>query len=120
MNLAILERERLVERVREDVGPYFQQKLQSFARHRAVGEARGYGLIGALDLVPREGRGACSPATPLGVLAARLAREEGVIVRGIRDLVALSPPLTISHGELDELFAAVGRALDRLWDQPVR
>jgi putrescine---pyruvate transaminase len=50
------------------------------------------------------------------VLAARYAREEGVIVRGIRDLIALSPPLTISHGELDELFAAVGRALDRLWD----
>ena len=115
-NLAILERERLVERVRDDVGPYFQQKLQSFAGHRAVGEARGFGLIGALDLVPREGRAARSPAAPLGVLAARRAREEGVIVRGIRDLVALSPPLTISHGELDELFAAVGRALDRLWD----
>ena len=115
-NLAILERERLIERVRDDVGPYFQQKLQSFAGHRTVGEARGFGLIGALDLVPRAGRGARSPAAPLGVLAARHAREEGVIVRGIRDLIALSPPLTISHGELDELFAAVGRALDRLWD----
>jgi putrescine aminotransferase len=114
-NLAILEREKLIERVRDDVGPYFQQKLQSFAGHRAVGEARGFGLIGALDLVPREGRGARSPTAPLGVLAARYAREEGVIVRGIRDLIALSPPLIISHGELDELFAAVGRALDRLW-----
>jgi putrescine---pyruvate transaminase len=62
-------------------------------------------------------RGARSPAAPLGVLAARYAREERVIVRGIRDLIAFSPPLTISHGELlDELFAAVGRALDRLWD----
>lgn len=115
-NLAILEREGLVERVRDDVGPYFQQKLRSFAAHRAVGEVRGFGLIGALDLVPREGRGARSPSAPLGVLAARYAREEGVIVRGIRDLIALSPPLTISHGELDELFAGVGRALDRLWD----
>jgi len=115
-NLAILEREALIERVRDDVGPYFQEKLLSFASHRAVGEARGFGLIGALDLVPREGRGARSPPAPLGVLAARYAREEGVIVRGIRDLIALSPPLTISHGELDELFAAVGRALDRLWN----
>jgi putrescine aminotransferase len=113
-NVAILEREGLIERVRDDVGPYFQQKLQSFAGHRAVGEARGFGLIGALDLVPREGRSARSPSSPLGVLAARYAREEGVIVRGIRDLIALSPPLTISHRELDELFAAVGRALDRL------
>jgi putrescine aminotransferase len=114
-NLAILEREKLLERVRDDVGPYFQEKLQSFASHPAVGEARGFGLIGALDLVPRAGRGARSAAAPLGVLAARLAREEGVIVRGIRDLIAVSPPLVISRGEIDELFAAVSRALDRLW-----
>lgn len=39
-----------------------------------------------------------------------------MLVRGFRDLVALSPRLTISHGELDERFAGVGRALDRLWD----
>ena len=114
-NLEILERENLLERVREDVGPYFQKKLRGFAAHRAVGEARGFGLIGALDLVPKEGRAARSPTSPLGVAAARLAREEGVIVRGIRDLIALSPPLTISHAELDILFAAVGGALDRLW-----
>ena len=101
--------------MRDDVGPYFQEKLQSFASHPAVGEARGFGLIGALDLVPRAGRGARSAGAPLGVLAARLAREEGVIVRGIRDLIAVSPPLVISRGEIDELFAAVGRALERLW-----
>jgi len=43
-----------------------------------------------------------------------LAREEGVIVRGIRDLVALSPPLVVTHDELDRIFAALTRALDRL------
>jgi adenosylmethionine-8-amino-7-oxononanoate aminotransferase len=43
-----------------------------------------------------------------------LAREEGVIVRGIRDLVALSPPLVVTHDELDRIFAGILRALDRL------
>src|SRR5205823_13516408 len=47
-NIEILQRERLIERVRDDVGAYFQQKLMSLAGHPCVGEARGYGLIGAL------------------------------------------------------------------------
>jgi len=97
------------------VGPYFQEKLRSFREHPAVGEIRGVGLIGALELIPREGKGALTPVSLLGVKAAALAREEGIIVRGIRDIVAVSPPLTITHAEIDELFEGVGKALDRLW-----
>jgi putrescine aminotransferase len=114
-NLDILARERLVERVRDDVGPYFQEKLQSFAGHPAVGEARRFGLIGALELLPRGGRAALAPNALLGIRGAALVREEGVIVRGIRDLIALAPPLVITREELDRVFTAVGRALDRLW-----
>jgi putrescine aminotransferase len=114
-NMQILERERLVERVRDDVGPYFQKKLRAFEGHRAVGEVRGYGLIGALELLPRGGRAALTPTTMYGVKAAAIAREEGVIVRGIRDLIAMSPPLIVSHAEIDQLFASVERTLERLW-----
>ena len=42
-NLDIIEREKLVERVRDDVGPYFQERLRAFAGHPAVGEVRGFG-----------------------------------------------------------------------------
>jgi adenosylmethionine-8-amino-7-oxononanoate aminotransferase len=50
----------------------------------------------------------------LGVAATKLAREEGVIVRGIRDLIAISPPLIITHEEVDVLFTAIARVLDRV------
>jgi adenosylmethionine-8-amino-7-oxononanoate aminotransferase len=50
----------------------------------------------------------------LGLATHLLAREEGVIVRGIRDLVAMSPPLVVTHDELDQMFAGLTRALDRL------
>lgn len=113
-NLDILESERLVERVRDDVGPYFQDKLAAVAGHPAAGEVRGFGLIGAIELLPRGGRAALSPANPLGARAAAYARAEGVIVRGIRDLIALAPPLVVTRGEIDRLFAAVGRVLDRI------
>jgi putrescine aminotransferase len=115
-NLGILHDEQLPQRVRDEIGPYFQRRLKALASHTAVGEARGTDLIGALELVPRGGRSELTPGSLLGVKAAALARKEGVIVRGIRDIVAISPPLTITEAEIDELFDAVHRALDRLWD----
>ena len=115
-NLHVIERDGLVERTRDDVGPYFQQKLRSFAGHPAVGEVRGHGLIGAIELLPREGKAALTPTTMLGVKGAKLAREDGTIVRGIRDLIAMSPPLIVTREEIDFLFAGVGKMLDRLWD----
>jgi len=52
----------------------------------------------------------------LGNKAVGLIRTEGVIVRGIRDLIALSPPLIITHTEMDQLFDAIRKGLDKLWD----
>ena len=115
-NIDVIEKENLVPHVRNDAGPYFQEKLRSFANHRAVGEVRGYGLIGALELIPREGKAALTPTSMLGNKAVNLIRTEGVIVRGIRDLIALSPPLIITHAEMDQLFDAVRKGLDKLWD----
>ena len=112
-NLEVIERDKLVEHVREDVGPYFQQKLRSFAAHPLVGEARGYGLIGALELLPADRDKAKLKGT-LGARAAAIARKEGVIVRGIRDLIAMSPPLIITRPQIDELFGGVERMLGKL------
>ena len=114
-NLDILERERLPERVRDDVGPRFQAKLHELGRHPLVADVRGFGLIGAIELrAPTSGPNADAAPNTLGLLAHQLAREEGVIVRGIRDLVAMSPPLVVTHDELDRMFAALARALDRI------
>ena len=115
-NLETIERLGLVERVRDDVGPYFQKKLHEFAAHPAVAEIRGYGLIGALEVVPKSGRAGLAAEPSIGVRAAALVREEGAIVRGIRTLVAAAPPLIITHEEIDHLFLCIRRGLDRLWE----
>jgi putrescine aminotransferase len=112
-NLEFIEKEKLVERVRDEAGPYFQRKLQSLAGHPLVGEVRGFGLIGALELLPPD-RDKSKLKGTLGAKAAALARKEGVIVRGIRDLIAVSPPLIITRGQMDELFAGVERMLGKL------
>jgi putrescine aminotransferase len=115
-NLRIIARERLVERVRDDVGPYFQERLHACAGHPAVGEVRGAQLIGGIDLLPRGGRSALQTPPTLGAKAVALCREQGVIVRGIRDLIAIAPPLIVTRAEIDQIFATVEAMLDRLWD----
>jgi putrescine aminotransferase len=112
-NLEVIQRDKLVEHVCDDVGPYFQEKLRGFAGHPLVGEARGYGLIGALELLPPD-RDRSKLKNTLGAKASAIARQEGVIVRGIRDLIAMSPPLIITRPQIDELFAGVERTLDKL------
>jgi putrescine aminotransferase len=115
-NLETIESMGLVESVRDEMGPYFQEKLHAFASHPAVGEIRGTGLIGAIELLPPGGRAALQPGANLGIRGANLIREEGSIVRGIRDLIAMAPPLIITKAELNQLFDSVSRGLDRLWD----
>ena len=111
-NLETIESLGLVGRVRDDTGPYFQEKLRGFSGHPAVSEIRGIALLGAIELVPQPGA-ATAPNT-LGTRASILIREEGAIVRGIRDLIAMAPPLIVTHDEMDTLFDAVRRGLDRL------
>jgi putrescine aminotransferase len=115
-NLEIIEKEKLVEKTREKIGPYFQKKLQEFAGHPAVGEVRGVGLIGAMELLPKGGRKDLKPGVNLGITGAAKVRAEGTIVRGIRDLLAFAPPLVITEKEIDEMFGAVRRGIDKLWD----
>jgi len=46
---------------------------------------RGYGLIGAFELMPRGGKATLTPTSMLSNKADNLIRTQGVIVRGIRD-----------------------------------
>ncbi len=108
----VLETQNIIPTVRDDIGPFFQEKLLEFQSHPAVAEVRGFGLIGAMEIVPAPGQTA--PTNPLGVKAAAAIREEGVIVRGIRDLIAISPALTITRSELDVMFDGIRRGLDKL------
>jgi putrescine aminotransferase len=113
-NIEILEREDLVRRTREDTGPYLAKGLAELAKHPRVGEARSLGLIGAVEIVARKGTnrrfgGAEGSAGPL---VRDLCIQNGLMVRAIRDSLAMTPPLVISHGEIDQMLAIIARSLD--------
>lgn len=111
-NLETIDALGLIPRVRDDIGPYFQEKLRSLTGHPAVAEIRGTALIGAVELIPTPEIN--SAPNTLGLRASNLIREEGAIVRGIRDLIAMAPPLIITREEIDRLFDCVRRGIDRL------
>ncbi len=112
-NIGILEHDQLIPAVRDQMGPYFQSKLHELSGHPAVGEIRGMQLVGAIELVPKGGKSALDPKIFLGGKVMGLIRQEGAIVRGIRNLIAVSPALVVTHEEVDYLFDAVRRGLNR-------
>ena len=113
-NLEIMEREDLVERVRTDAGPYLAKALSGLADHPLVGEARSLGLIGCVEIVSRKGTNErFGPRQgPAGVLVRDLCIEHGLMVRAVRDSIVMSPPLVISHDQIDQLVSTLRRALD--------
>ncbi|MFM7119087.1 MAG: aminotransferase, partial [Gammaproteobacteria bacterium] len=91
----------------------FQARLQALGAHPMVGESRGVGLIGAVELVADQGTRQAFPASRgVGAYCAQRAEANGLIVRALGDSVAVCPPLIISDAEVDELFTKLGRALD--------
>jgi 4-aminobutyrate--pyruvate transaminase len=112
--LKIYEERDTVGHVRA-VSPLFQKRLKALGSHPLVGEARGTALIGGLELV--KDKASKMPFEPsegvaLAVVAACL--ERGVILRAIRDIVAVCPPLIITEAEIDQIFDALQAALDQV------
>jgi 4-aminobutyrate--pyruvate transaminase len=99
------------------VGPYLQAELRRrFTDHELVGEVRGVGLIGALELVADKAtRTNFDPKLKIGARAAKLLEANGVIGRAmVNDALAFSPPLIITEAEIDEMLSGYARALDEL------
>jgi 4-aminobutyrate---pyruvate transaminase len=111
--LKIYEERRIVERVRSNA-PHFQDRLRRLGRHPLVGEARGMGLIGAVELVQdKASKKPFDAAVAAGPLAADLALHNGLIVRAAGDAIAVCPPLTIEPEQIDQLFDRLALTLDQ-------
>jgi putrescine---pyruvate transaminase len=112
-NIRILQEEGIVERVRSDTGPYLQRRWQELADHPLVGEARGVGFIGALELV-------ADKATPrffanrgdVGLICRDHCFSNGLVMRAVGDTMVIAPPLVMERAQIDELIEKAWRCLD--------
>jgi putrescine aminotransferase len=109
----VLRRDSVIERARDDIGPYFQKRWQALAAHPLVAEARCIGLIGALELVQDKASRARFPAdVHVGEVCRDTCIENGLVMRHVRESMIVAPPLVITRGQVDELADKAWRALD--------
>lgn len=120
-NLELFEERDLVGHAAR-VGVPFQARLQGLMGQPFVGNVRGKGLLGGLELVADPGAGKrFDPAAKAAMRLAALAQEEGLIVRALAgDTIAICPPLVITEAQVHELFDALERAIARFADEQAR
>ena len=113
-NLEIIEREGLVERVKDDTGPYFAQMLKErIAGHGLVGEVRSVGLMGAIEIVKDKAtKERFSPGGSAAVVVRDHAIANGMMMRATGDSMILSPPLIWTRATIDMAGDRIVKALD--------
>lgn len=116
-NLDLIERDGLVEKIRNDTGPYLASALAPLAAHPLVGEVRSFGLLGAIELVKdKAGSVLFDPVGEVGVMCRDHAIKGGLMVRAVRDAMIMSPPLTFERDDIDLMIAKISTALDQTFE----
>lgn len=111
-NIEIIDRENLLEHVQQ-VGPYFQEKIQSLSDLKIFGESRGSHLMLGLEFVADN-----QSKTPLPAQAAvanRIfdhCRKLGLIIRPIGNIIVMSPPLIITKEQIDTITETLRTSIE--------
>jgi 4-aminobutyrate--pyruvate transaminase len=97
----------------QSVAGHFGHRLAEMGSSPLVGESRGVGLIGGLELVAdRRSRKPYPPEVGAATIVAAQALANGLIVRSLPgDVIGICPPLIIEEAEIDELFDRLALAL---------
>jgi 4-aminobutyrate--pyruvate transaminase len=110
--LKIYEERDILSQVRR-VAPALQNGLRKFADHPLVGEVRGIGLVGGIELVKnRKTKEPFDPTAGVGPYAVKCAQAHGLLTRPLGDTIAFCPPLIINEAQIGDMLARFGRALD--------
>jgi beta-alanine--pyruvate transaminase len=99
--LATYAEEGLFQRAAE-IAPYWEEGLHSLRDCPHVIDIRNMGLIGAVELEPIAGE-----PTKRAFSAFLSAFEKGCLIRTTGDIIAMSPPLIIEKGHIDQLFGTL-------------
>ena len=112
-NIELMEREGLVERVRQDTGPYLAQRFEELKAHPLVGAAETCGFVGGITLVKDKAtQTAFDPQIGAGMVCRSHCFKNGLIMRAVGDRMIISPPLVMTRSQVDELMVLILRCLD--------
>jgi putrescine aminotransferase len=112
-NIRLIRELGLVDRVKNDIGPYLQARWAKLAEHPLVGETRMTGLMGALELVSnKETLERFPEKCGVGTICRDKLVSNGLVMRAVGDTIVCAPPFVLTHAEADELVEVAWRCLD--------
>ena len=117
-NLAVMESENLVTRVRDDIGPYLAEHFTRLAEHPLVGQAQTCGLMAGLVLV--QDKATNTPFAPdlgVGMVCRRHCFANGLVMRAVGDRMIIAPPLIMTHAQIDDMVTLILRCLDLTYQE---
>ena len=112
-NIKLMQRENIVQTVRESTAPYLQKRLRELGEHPLVGEVRGVGMLGALELVKdKENYIRFDKDQGAGTLCRDFCFENNLVMRAVGDAMIISPPLIVQPAEIDIFIERAWQCLD--------
>jgi putrescine aminotransferase len=108
-----MERENLVGRVKDDVGPYLAKRFTELNNHPLVGRAETCGFTAGLLLVKNKNTmERFNGDLGVGMVCRGHCFSNGLIMRAVGDRMIIAPPLTMTHAQIDEMMDLIVKCLD--------
>ncbi|MCP4493571.1 MAG: aminotransferase [Gammaproteobacteria bacterium] len=111
-NLEIMRHERLFENV-QNLGPYMQAQLQTLRDIAIVSDVRGIGLMACVECELKQGEDDLALDYEIGNRIDKHCQALGLIVRPIINMCVMSPPLTITKAQIDEMIQMLRSGVER-------
>ncbi|MEQ1667062.1 MAG: aspartate aminotransferase family protein [Sulfuriferula sp.] len=112
-NLDIIEREGLVERVRDETGPYLAQCFAALSDHPLVAGVETFGMVGGFVLMKDKSQHlAFDDALEVGMICRNHCFANGLIMRAVGDRMIVAPPLVITKAQIDEMVGLIQLCLN--------
>ena len=110
-NLEIMKRENLFEHARE-VGAYMQEQLQTLRDIPIVRDVRGLGLMACIECELQEGEDDLEMDYEIGNRIDAHCQALGLMVRPLVNMCVMSPPLTITVEQIDEMVGILRKGIE--------
>ena len=112
-NVRLMQKTNIVETVREKTAPYLQKRLRELGDHPLVGEVRGVGMLGALELVAdKENYVKFGKDMGVGNICRDFCFDNNLVMRAVGDSMIISPPLVLQREDIDVFMERAWTCLD--------
>ncbi len=112
-NIKLMQRTNIVETVRESTAPYLQKRFHELGQHPLVGDVRGVGMFGALELVAdKENYVKFDKNLKVGDTCRDFCFDNNLVMRAVGDAMIISPPLILQTADVDRFVERAWQCLD--------